>query len=97
MNERGFSFVETILGVVILFFLSATLIPMTVYMKQHMSEQKMQTHAAEVAFNGALKYSRFGEQTGNQEINGILYEWQVDGNQVCVVYTFDDNTGQLCV
>ena len=97
MNERGFSFVETILGVVILFFLSATLIPVTFYMKQQMAEQKMQTHAAEVAFNGALKYSRFGEQSGHQEINGILYEWQVMDQQICVAYTNEGETEQVCV
>ena len=99
MNEHGFSFVETILGMVILFFLSATLIPVTFYMKQQMAEQKMQTHAAEVAFNGALKYSRFGEQNGHQEINGVLYEWQVLGHQICVAYknNNDGKTEEVCV
>ena len=97
MNEHGFSFVETILGVVILFFLSATLIPVTFYMKQQMAEQKMQTHAAEVAFNGALKFSRFGEQHGQQIINGNVYEWQMTDQQICVYYTNDGETGELCV
>ena len=97
MNERGFSLVETILGVVILFFLSTTLIPVTFYMKQQITEQKMQTHAAEVAFNGALKYSRFGEQNGYQEINGILYEWQLMDQQICVFYSNEGETGELCV
>ena len=97
MNERGFSFIETILGVVILFFLSATLIPVTFYMKQQMAEQKVQTHAAEVAFNGALKYSRFEERYGQQEINGVLYEWQVMDHQICVTYKNEGNTEQVCV
>ena len=97
MNEHGFSFVETILGVVILFFLSVTLIPVTFYMKQQMAEQKMHTHAAEVAFNGALKYSRFEERYGQQEINGVLYEWQVMDHQICVTYKNEGNTEQVCV
>lgn len=88
---------ETLLGVVILFFLSGTLIPMTFYMKHEIASQKMQTHAAEVAFNGALTYSRYGEQTGIQEIDGIVYEWFFDGAGVCVSYNDGKRNGELCL
>lgn len=66
-------------------------------MKHEMASQKMQTHAAEVAFNGALTYSRYGDQTGIQEIDGIVYEWSFEGVGICVFYKNGENHEELCV
>jgi type II secretory pathway pseudopilin PulG len=97
MTERGFSFVESLLAVVILFFLTSTLIPITVSMRQEMANQKMQTNAAEVAFNGALSHSRYGEVEGEQLIDGIYYTWVYDGNNICVTYVVDESVIEKCV
>lgn len=97
MNEQGFSFVEALLAVVILFFLSLTLVPLTYHMKQQLEEQKQQAYAAEVAFNGALLQQRYGEWNGVQEIEGILYFWKFDLGSVCVTYDTDLEERELCV
>ncbi len=70
---------------------------MTFFMKHEIATQKMQTHAAEVAFNGALTYSRYGEQTGMQEIDGVIYEWAIEDTSVCVAYNDGKNDGELCI
>ncbi|MEK4426163.1 type II secretion system protein [Solibacillus sp. FSL K6-1523] len=97
MTEQGFSFVEALLAVVILFFLSASLVPLTFHMKQQLEGQKRQTHAAEVAFNGALLQQRYGEWSGVQEIEGISYFWNFDLGSVCVKYDADLEEYELCV
>lgn len=97
MNEQGFSFVEALLAVVILFFLSMTLVPLTYHMKQQLQEQKRQTHAAEVAFNGALLQQRYGEWSGMQEIEGVSYFWNFDSGSVCVTYDAGVEDSELCV
>lgn len=97
MNEQGFSFVEALLAVVILFFLSTSLVPLTFHMKQKLEEQKRQTHAAEVAFNGALLQQRYGERRGVQEIGGISYFWSFDSGSVCVAYDADLEEHELCI
>ncbi|MEK4628068.1 MAG: type II secretion system protein [Solibacillus sp.] len=97
MSERGFSFVESLLAVVILFFLTTTLIPITVSMRQEMALQKIQTNAAEVAFNGALSYSRYGEVEGEQVIDDTLFTWSYSGGSICVTYLVDEDVIEKCV
>ena len=58
-------------------------------MKQQIADQKLQTHAAEVAFMGALKYKRYGQSTGIQQIDQTVFHWRYDGQALCV--RFDKN------
>lgn len=97
MSEQGFSFVETIFAVVILFFLTSTLIPMTFYMKQQIVTQKLQMHAAEVAFNGAIKYQRYGKIAGVQQIDGTYFNWSYSENSLCVIYNNGTKMDEYCV
>lgn len=90
MTQGGLTLVETLLAVVILFFLTSTLIPHTYNMKQQIADQKLQTHAAEVAFMGALKYKRYGQSAGTQEIDQTVFHWIYNGQQLCVLF---DNNG----
>lgn len=97
MNEQGFSFVEALLAVVILFFLSTTLVPLTFHMNQQLALQKQQAHAAEVAFNGALLQQRYGEWNGVLEIEGNAYYWAFDSGMVCVTYNVDVEEYEICL
>ncbi|MEG0471989.1 MAG: type II secretion system protein [Solibacillus sp.] len=97
MNEQGFTFIEALLAAVILFFLSASLVPLTYHMKQQLELEKRQAHAAEVAFNGALLQQRYGESNGVREIDGITYFWNFDTGTVCVTYDTDVEKSELCV
>lgn len=97
MNQEGLTLVETLLAVVILFFLSSTMIPLTFNMKQQIAIQKIQTHAAEVAYIGAMKYKRYGQSAGTQQIDGMQFQWNYDGHRVCVRYDNNEKDEELCV
>lgn len=97
MTQQGITLVETLLAVVILFFLTSTIIPITHNMKQQIATQKVQAHAAEVAYIGALKYTRYDEQTGMQQIDGIVYSWMIAGNTICVTYEKNEAQEELCI
>ena len=97
MSQEGLTLVETLLAVVILFFLSSTIIPLTFNMKQQIAIQKVQAHAAEAAFIGAMKYKRYGQSAGVQQIDGVQFQWSYDENQVCVHYDNNEKKEELCV
>ncbi|AMO86025.1 hypothetical protein B857_00914 [Solibacillus isronensis B3W22] len=97
MNQEGLTLVETLLAVVILLFLSSTMIPLTFNMKQQIAIQKIQAHAAEVAYIGAMKYKRYGQSAGTQQIDGMQFQWNYDGHRVCVRYDNNEKDEELCV
>lgn len=85
------------LALVILFFLTITMIPLTYNMKQQVLLKQKEAHAAEVAFNAALKYKRYGEIDGHQEIDGAYYAWAYRDGAICVTYEFNGVDKDLCV
>lgn len=66
-------------------------------MKKQIIAERHEVHAAEVALIGALKYTRYGEVSGVQQIEQTMYEWALVENEMCVTYNFDGNDQQLCV
>ena len=96
-NQRGLTLVDTLLALVILFFLTSTLVPLTVSMKQQVAVKQKQAHAAEVAFNGALKYKRYGEVNGQQELDETFYTWVFVEGGICVTYEINGVEEELCV
>lgn len=66
-------------------------------MKQQIAIQKVQAHAAEVAFIGAMKYTRYGQSSGIQQIDEVQFQWFYDGQHVCVQYDNHEIEEELCV
>ncbi|WP_274307355.1 hypothetical protein [Solibacillus daqui] len=66
-------------------------------MKQNITIQQKQAHAAEVAFNGALKYKRYQEVSGDQQIEGTFYSWIYNEGQICVTYELNGVIKERCV
>ncbi|MER1956523.1 MAG: hypothetical protein ABS942_04030 [Solibacillus sp.] len=66
-------------------------------MKQQVIVKQKQAHAAEVAFNGALKYKRYGEVNGQQQIDDMFYTWYFAEGTICVTYEIDGVNKELCV
>ena len=97
MNERGISFIETILAVSILFLITLTLIPLTYDMQAAKRRQLASYYASEVAYNGALLVQRDGVTYGEQQLNGILYEWYYDGQAICTSYRLDGKDMERCI
>lgn len=97
MNERGISFVETLLAVSVLFLLTFTLIPFTYEMKATMQKQIASYYASEVSYNGALFVSKYGILQGTQQMNEIFYEWHYDGRGICTTYHFQEEEIERCI
>ncbi|EFI67280.1 hypothetical protein BFZC1_16914 [Lysinibacillus fusiformis ZC1] len=86
MNESGYSFVETILGVGILMLLCTSLIPITYTMKTNLANKKMELIAAETAYEGLKQYHAIQVTEGSRIIEQVAYHWKVDEQQVCVQF-----------
>lgn len=66
-------------------------------MKQQIADQKLHTHAAEVAFIGALKHKRYGQSTGIQQIDQISFHWRYDGRHICVLFDKNGVEEEQCI
>ncbi|MGE7948303.1 hypothetical protein [Lysinibacillus sp. NPDC093688] len=92
MNESGYSFVETILSVVIVMLICTTLIPVSYTMKTTLYNKKLEVIAAETAYEG-LKHYRYLQQTeGTKIIENIEFKWFMNGQGICVSF---QNTREL--
>lgn len=72
MNESGYSFVETILGVGILMILCTSLIPISYTMKTNLANKKMELIAAETAYEGLKSTRLFSKQRALEPLNKLL-------------------------
>ncbi|WP_339280153.1 hypothetical protein [Lysinibacillus sp. FSL P2-0066] len=97
MNESGYSFVETILGVGILMILCTSLIPITYTMKTNLANKKMELVAAETAYEGLKQYLAIQVTEGTRTIEQIAYHWIVDEQQVCVEFQNLQEPRQKCI
>lgn len=92
MNESGYSFVETILSVVIVMLLCTTLIPISYTMKTTLYNKRLEVIAAETAYEG-LKHYRYLKRTeGTKTIDNIEFQWIINGQGICVSF---QNTREL--
>ncbi|KOS68075.1 hypothetical protein AEA09_05575 [Lysinibacillus contaminans] len=97
MNENGYSFVETILSVVIIMLLCGTLIPISYTMKTNLHHKKLEVFAAETAYEG-VKISHYqGINEGTKMIEGVAYHWSFDGQQICVTFQNTKGNRTKCI
>jgi len=97
LNESGYSFVETILGVGILMILCTSLIPITYTMKTNLANKKMELVAAETAYEGLKQYLAIQVTEGTRTIEQVAYHWIVDEQQVCVEFQNLQEPRQKCI
>ncbi|MFB7158910.1 MULTISPECIES: hypothetical protein [unclassified Lysinibacillus] len=92
MNESGYSFVETILSVVIVMLLCTTLIPISYTMKTTLYNKKLEVIAAETAYEGLKQYRYLQQTEGTKTIENIEFQWSLNGQGICVSF---QNTREL--
>ncbi len=97
MNEKGISFAETLLTVLIIFTLAGTIIPFSYKMNKSLEKAKVQLHAAEVAYNAAKIILFEGSTSGSSLIEDIIYQWDYDGHTLCVKYEFYHEEEKTCI
>ena len=94
-NEEGFSIVEMILTLSILFLLFGTLLPLVTQMKFNLVEKKVELHVA-IAKNQAATKIKNGERSGEIILENISYSWQWEEPTLCVRYIFFEESNESC-
>ena len=96
-NSKGFSLLESLLAVTILFFIGGILLPKFSELKSEIEMQKIQTHASEVAFNGARMVRDYGNTSGLFEIENITFHWKYINDRICVTYNYKKERHNECI
>lgn len=92
MNESGYSFVETILSIVIVMLLCTTLIPISYLMKSTLYNKKLEVIAAETAYEGLKRYRYLQQTEGTNTVENVDFQWSMNGQGICVSF---QNTREL--
>lgn len=97
LHNKGFSFIEALFAVTLIFFIAAYLLPQFPKLEEAALMQRMEMYASEVAFNGARLVRDYGTTKGQFEIDEIIYYWQYKAGEICVTYTFEKEMYKRCV
>lgn len=96
-NEKGYSWPESILSLVVVAVIFGTLLPFYSHLSARLEMKRLSMHASESAYHGALIYNSYGMMVGAKLIDGTIFNWSVEDEGVCVAYTFIDQEFLKCV
>ncbi len=97
MNESGYSFVETILSVVIVMLVCSTLIPISYTMKTTLYNKKLEVIAAETAYEGLKRYRYLQQTEGIKTIEHVDFQWSMNGQVICVSFQNTRELREKCI
>ncbi|MCM3743343.1 hypothetical protein M3193_04260 [Sporosarcina luteola] len=97
INEKGYSWPESILSLVILTVIFGTLLPMYSHVSSRLEVKKLGMHAAESAYHGAILYRSYGMVSGTNRVEKTLYNWSVESEGVCVTYHYIEREFSKCL
>lgn len=85
-GERGFSFPESLLSLLIVYVIFTTLLPLTNRMMMNLEEQKLAARAASVASDAVDEHFLTGEVEGSRLMESVVFDWRMQGGGICVSY-----------
>ena len=94
-SNQGFSFVETILTVSILFIVFGTLLPLTNQMMLQLAEKRLALHVA-ITKNQAATALQNGTMSGVVNLDAVDYSWSWSYPSICVNYVFFGENHESC-
>ena len=97
LNEGGYSWPEAILTLMIVMVIFGTLLPFASGITFKLQMKKMQMYASETALQGAINFQAYGLIEGSRLVDGVAYDWAIEGQSVCVVYRIVDEDIRKCV
>lgn len=97
LNDKGISLVETLLTLVILLTVFISLIPLSYQMLSTLNNEKLELHASEVGFQAAKIVLNTTIFSGSETIEGVKYDWNYDGTQICIEYINLDEVREKCI
>ncbi len=96
-NEKGYSWPESILSLVVVAVIFGTLLPLYSHMSEHLEMKRLSMHAAESAYHAAILYNSYGMMVGAKRIDGIIFDWSVEDKGVCVAYKLIEQEFLKCI
>ena len=85
-RERGFSFPESLLSLLIVYVIFTSLFPVINRMMMNLEDQKLAVQAASVASDAADGHYFTGAAEGSQTIGNVVFDWRIQGGGICVSY-----------
>lgn len=96
MNNKGVSFVETLLILAILLILSSTIVPLSAKLNESLYVRKLDLHVSQVAYNAAKQVSHLKISHGSEILDDKRYYWTFDGYKLCVNYYLSEKVQMKC-
>ncbi|HEX5563662.1 MAG TPA: hypothetical protein VFX34_01775 [Sporosarcina sp.] len=96
-DEKGYSWPESILSLVIITVIFGTLLPFYSHMAERLEMKKLGMHAAESAYHGAILYHAYGMMAGSNRIEKTMYNWSVESEGICVTYHYIERELVKCI
>lgn len=97
INEKGYSWPESILSLVIITVIFGTLLPFYSQMSVRLEMKRLSMHAAESAYHGAILYRTYGVKSGTNRIEKTVYSWSIESEGICVTYYYIEREVVKCI
>ena len=97
MSEGGYSWPEAVLTLTIVIVIFGTLLPFSSIVTSKLQVKKAHMYAAETAYQGAIYFRAYGLMEGVRQVDGVDYDWTIDGQSVCVSYEIVEKVFNKCV
>lgn len=86
MNNRGFSWAETILSLFITFIIATVLVPLLTNMNTQLEDKKRKYHSAIVMNEAAKLFITENIENGSLSIENVTFTYHISEQEVCVEY-----------
>ena len=97
INEKGFSWPESILALVVLTVIFGTLLPFYSNMANGLERKRLDMHATKTAYHGAVLHHYYGRTSGIVSIEKVHFNWSIELNAVCVSYQLLEEDQEKCI
>lgn len=85
LDEKGLSWAETMLSLLIIFMLFGTLLPTMQKMQGTLDDKQLRATAYETMHEAAKTIKANGLPAGKRTVNNVLFTWEY-GSDLCVAY-----------
>ncbi|QTD41703.1 hypothetical protein [Sporosarcina sp. Te-1] len=96
MNDKGYSWPEALLVLLLTSVIFGTLLPFATKMAMDLAQKKQAMFAARTAYQGVILHSTYGTVSGVEDVEETQFGWMIQGMSVCVSYTSFEKDIRTC-
>ncbi|MCG7345145.1 hypothetical protein MHZ92_13445 [Sporosarcina sp. ACRSL] len=97
IDEKGYSWPESILSLVIITVIFGTLLPLYSHLATRLELKRLGMHAAESAYHGAILHNAYGLMAGTNRVEMVDYNWAIETGVICVTYRYIEKDFEKCI